>query len=212
MHTFTVGIVLAVTLFLYAAHRPDPQPTPQFKDVVDLTQTAKGEAHAALVDAPARLIRGSWTPGTLPPQRLIGPLVVMDVTSKLHAGAQYQITPDDIADWEHTHGMMPPNAIVVARTNSFGHAPRNSAAGFSLDSAQFLVEARRVLAIGTDAADVTVGSGDAVDRYTFERGVYHIHRLEQLDRVPATGAIAIVAPAADGRNAIAPARVLVLVR
>src|SRR5216117_363950 len=52
------------------------------------------------IDAPAHFARGSWTVDQIPPTRLIGPLVVLDVTSKVKQDPDYRVSPDDIAAWE----------------------------------------------------------------------------------------------------------------
>jgi kynurenine formamidase len=203
--TFTIGVVLAVALFLFAQHRPGTQSSQQFNNVVDLTDNAQ----AAIIDTPSRIVRNSWNPANLPAQRLIGPLVVLNVTSKAQRTGQYAVTPDDLDEWGHAHGQVPAGAIVVARSD----ATHNAA--FAPDTAQFLVEARKVVALGTDGASVAAGRGSGAaseDRYNFERGVYHVEQLRNLDRAPVVGGIAIVAPTPDAHSSIAQARVLVLLK
>ncbi|MGH9670756.1 MAG: cyclase family protein, partial [Terriglobales bacterium] len=49
------------------------------------------EHFATHMDAPAHFAAGAWTVDQIPPERLIGPLVVLDVTAQTKANADYQI-------------------------------------------------------------------------------------------------------------------------
>ena len=68
------------------------------------------------IDAPAHFARGLWTVDQIPPERLIAPLVVLDVSAHAKDHADYQISVEDIARWEQANGQIPPGAVVVART------------------------------------------------------------------------------------------------
>ena len=73
------------------------------------------EHFATHMDAPAHFAAGAWTVDQIPPERLIGPLVVLDVTAQVKANADYEITVADVARWERAYGQVPPGAIVLAR-------------------------------------------------------------------------------------------------
>ena len=57
-----------------------------------------------------------WTVDQIPPQRLVAPLVVIDVHGKAANDPDYQVSLDDLANWEHDNGPVPPGAVVMART------------------------------------------------------------------------------------------------
>ena len=44
------------------------------------------------------------------------PLVVLDVRSKARINSNYEISVQDIADWENAHGEIPTGAVVMAYT------------------------------------------------------------------------------------------------
>ena len=57
-----------------------------------------------------------WSADQIPPERLIAPLVVLDVRSSVADNADYQVRVEDIVKWEQANGQIPLGAIVMART------------------------------------------------------------------------------------------------
>jgi kynurenine formamidase len=178
------------------------------------------------LDAPAHFVRGAWTVDQIPAQRLVGPLVVLDVTGKVKQDPDYRVSADDIATWEQAHGQISPGAIVIARTgwsdrwNSMKDY-RDAASdgvmhfpGFSLDAARFLVESRNVVGLGIDTLSVDYGPAKdfPVHHYTAAHGVYHLENVADLAQVPPSGAVALIAPAKLEGGSGAPVRILALVR
>jgi kynurenine formamidase len=261
IHTFVIGSVLAVALFLFAQKRPETTQPGGFREVVDLThslpangferpkkpsyrlenvalservpsvseprasETQASKQFATRIDAPARLSRGMWTVDQIPAGRLIGPLVVLDVSADAESNPDYEISVQDIARWEQANGQVPLGAVVIART---GWGPRwNSVRnyrnadgtglphfpGYSRDAARFLAEGRNALGLGIDTADLDRGSArkPAVAQYASEHGLYLLTNVANLDRMPANGAVAMVAPAKVAGGSSAPVRILALV-
>jgi kynurenine formamidase len=253
IHTFVIGSVLALALFLFAQQRPGATQPGAFREVVDLTHSlpASGferpqksgyrlenvalsekmssqasEQFATRIDAPARLRRGTWTVDQIPAGRLIGPLVVIDVGASVRSNPDYELSVQDIARWEQANGQIPLGAVVMARTgwgsrwNSVRNY-RNADAkgsmhfpGYSEDAARFLAEGRNALGLGIDTASLDRGSSGkfAVDQYAAEHGLYLLTNVANLDRMPANGAVAMVAPAKVAGGSSAPVRILALVR
>ena len=58
------------------------------------------------LDAPAPL-RGAWTVDQIPAERLVRPLVVLDVRKQAQSNPDYEIGVAEIAAWEDVHGMIP---------------------------------------------------------------------------------------------------------
>jgi kynurenine formamidase len=184
------------------------------------------EQFATRMDAPARLVSGLWTVDQIPAGRLIAPLVVIDASNSAKLNPDYEISVADIARWEQANGQIPLGAVVVART---GWGPRwNSAKsyrntdskgvmhfpGYSEDAAQFLAEGRNALGLGIDTANLDRGSSKSlsVDQYTLSHGLYVLTNVANLDRMPANGAVAMVAPMKVAGGSAAPVRILALVR
>jgi kynurenine formamidase len=267
IHTFVIGSVLAVALFLFAQKRPDTTQPGSFREVVDLThslpasgfqkpqrpsyrlenvalseripssvseshvsethvpETQASKQFATRIEAPARLTHGMWTVDQIPAGRLIGPLVVLDISADAESNPDYEISVQDIARWEQANGQIPLGAVIIARTgwgsrwNSVrGYRNADAAGvahfpGYSRDAARFLAEGRNALGLGIDTADLDRGSArkSAVAQYASEHGLYLLTNVANLDRMPANGAVAMVAPAKVAGGSTAPVRILALV-
>ena len=254
IHTFVIGSVLAVALFLFAQQRPGTTQPGAFREVVDLTHSLpasgfekpqkagyrletvalsekisssqESEEFATRIDAPARLRRGAWTVDQIPAGRLIGPLVVLDVSASAKNNPDYEISVQDIARWEQANGQIPLGAVIMARTGwgsrwNSARKYRNADVkgtmhfpGYSRDAARFLAEGRNALGLGIDTANLDHGSArkSAVAQYASEHGLYLLANVANLDRMPANGAVAMVAPAKVAGGSTAPVRILALVR
>jgi kynurenine formamidase len=178
------------------------------------------------IDAPAHLVRGMWTVDQIPPERLIAPLVVLDVIEQVRANWDYEVSVEDIARWEQIHGEIPAGAVVLARTGWSGrwnsskdyrNTDKNGVMhypGYSRDAARFLVEGRAVLALGIDTLSVDPGSSKtlSVHEYTLAHSVYHLENVANLERVPEAGSVVVVAPMKLEGEVDGPVRILALTR
>ena len=106
--------------------------------------------------------------------------------------------------------------------------------GYSEDAARFLAEGRNALGLGIDTPSIDTPSTDrpstdrssidtpnlqhrasknlVVNHYTLAHGLYVLTNVANLDRMPANGAIAMVAPMKLTGGSAAPVRILALVR
>ena len=229
--TFVIGWVFALAILLMAQRRTSVSENAVFKNIVDLTHsvsetTPSLERSVTRLDAPAHTIPGMWTVDQIPAERLVRPLVVLDVSEKVLTNAEYKVRVEDIARYEQQHGNIPPAAVVVAYTGwsvrwNSAREYRNADAsgalhfpGYSLDAARFLVEARQVVGLGIDTLSVDGGTSNdyPVRKYCAEHSVYHLENVANLMQAPATGAIAVVTPTKLEHGSGAPARVLALVK
>ena len=182
------------------------------------------EHYGTHLDAPAHFARGLWTVDQIPVERLIAPLVVLDVTTKVKSNPDYQVSVEDIAKWEQTNGQIPPGVVVITRTGWESRWDstkdyRNADAkgvmhfpGYSADAAKFLVEGRNVLGLGIDTLSIDYGPSPdfPVHQYTLAHSLYHLENVANLDRVPQSGAIVVVAPMKLEGGSGAPVRILAL--
>jgi kynurenine formamidase len=236
IRTLIAGYVLALALFLFAGRHPGSAAPTGFHAVVDLTHTIDAHAIAekfasspeqfeTRIEAPAHFARGLWTVGQIPTERLIAPLVVLDVSANIESHPDYQISVEDIARWERAHSQIPLGAVILARTGwdarwSSTKDYRNADPkgvphfpGYSQDAAKFLVEGRSALGLGIDTLSVDHGASQdfPVRQYTLAHSVYQLENVANLDRAPATGGMVVVAPAKLDRGSSAPVRILALV-
>jgi kynurenine formamidase len=184
------------------------------------------EHYSTHMAAPAQFSSGLWTLDQIPPERLVAPLVVIDVSSQVRGNPDYQLSVDDIAAWEHANGQIPQGALVIARTswssrwssikdyrNADGRGVMHFP-GYSLQAARFLVDGRNVVGLGIDTLSVDAGLAKdfPVHRYTTGHSAYHVENVTNLAKVPASGAVVVVAPAKLQGGSGGPVRVLALVR
>ena len=128
IRSFIVAYVLVLAILLFADRRPSSTQQDRYSRVVDLTDGQNAALpHATAAEsrtriiAPAALIPGTWAAGQIPPERLVAPLVVMDLNAASAAvEGNPQISLDDIAVWESRHGMIPQGAVVAIRRTGAG--------------------------------------------------------------------------------------------
>ncbi|WP_312687894.1 cyclase family protein [Brevundimonas nasdae] len=189
-----------------------------------------GEHTGTHFDAPIHWVSGKDladnTVDTLPTQDLIAPAVVIDCSNDCAADADFLLTVEHITAWEAEHGRIPPRSWILFRTDwskRTGEAYTNRredgahTPGPSTDAVRFLVEDRDALGfgvetIGTDAGQAHLLTPPYPAHTLFHAaGRYGLQCLENLDRLPPTGAVIIAPPLKIRDGSGSPLRVLALV-
>ena len=225
IRSFIIAYALVLAILLFADRRPSPNTQDRYSHVVDLTDVPgivpkadpqDGVAQNALstaesrtrIVAPDALIPGTWTAGQIPPERLVAPLVVMDLN--ISPTASSQISIDDIAAWETQHGAVPQGAVVAIR-HAGSSALSSTALPITADAARFLMDARYSTGFVFETpADFSADR--ALARQVALHGNYVVEGTARLSALPATGSLIIVAPAKDKRAGRTPVRVLAMVK
>ena len=209
LRNFIIAYALVMAFLLLAVRRPAPRPQNHYSQVVDLTdptpaKTSSEASSGTRIISPAALIPGTWGAAQIPVERLIAPLVVMDLKA-----SSTQISVDDIANWEAQHGHVAEGAIVAVRRVGSAHSPCDLFA-MSADAGQFLMEARctRGFIVETPAS---LGSDRMLSHQIALHGNYVVEGSARLAALPETGSIVIVAPGKNRDAAETPVRVLAMV-
>lgn len=174
---------------------------------------AAAEHGGTHLDSPVHFAEGRWTTDQIPLERLMGPAVVIDVSQKAGADADYRISPEDLVAWEQAQGRIPEGAIVLFRTGwgsrwpdrarYLGTAKTGAAAvpelhfpGIHPDAARWLVEQRKVDAVGIDTPSIDYGQSTTYDTHQilFAANVPAFENVARLDALPATGSFVIALP------------------
>ena len=246
--SFVVAWTLALTLLLFAQRRSSSSEHMPYAHIVDLSHAVSDSApetsahgtrissrnnyfvldqHAATrLEAPSQLIRGMWSVDQIPSERLVRPMVVIDVHDKVRSNPDYRLSMQDVADFEQDHGRIPGGAVIMASTgwedrwndsdryrnvtpDGTAHFP-----GYTLEAAEFLVQARGAVGLGIDTPSTDGGNSTnfSVHRYCAERSVYHLENVANIARVPQTGAVAVVTPLKLEKGTAAPVRLLALMK
>ncbi|MFY9559774.1 MAG: cyclase family protein [Terriglobales bacterium] len=213
IRSFIIAYALVLAILLFADRRPGPTQQNRYSRVVDLTgaqnpdQAANAPSASTRIIAPAALIPGTWSAGQIPAERLIAPLVVMD----LKTDQTSQITLDEIAAWESRHNVVPQGAIVAIRRIGPANAISATPLPITAEAAQFLMDARYVLGFAIESsADLT--SDRALARQLALHGNYVVDGATRFSALPETGSLVIVAPVKNKNAAEAPVRILAMVR
>ncbi len=172
------------------------------------------------VDAPAHFAPGTATVDKLPPEVLMGPAAVVDVTAQVASNPDYEVSPADIEAWEREHGPLQPQHLVLIRTGWPTRWPdekryRNADAagvmhfpGLSVAASQLLRQ-RKVRAVGIDTLSTDPGPSATFEQHKdfLPGGGYHIENLADLSALPPVGAFVVVSPLFVTDGSGAPARV-----
>jgi kynurenine formamidase len=180
------------------------------------------------LDAPIHFAERGRTADQIPVRQLIAPAVVIDVSDKAAANADYRLTADDVRAFEARHGTIAAGTIVLLRTGwSTRHGDRKLYFGddtpgatdklhfpsYGEDAARLLVTERRAGAIGVDTASIDYGqSRDFIVHQTASAAnVPGLENVTNLERVPPRGAWVVALPMKIGKGSGGPVRVVALI-
>jgi len=181
------------------------------------------------IDAPIHFAQGHQTVDQIPLDRLVGEVVIVDVTTAADADADYQVS---VADFQRAEqgGAIPAGAIVLIRTGFstrwpdavryLGTAARGEAGvsqlhfpGLHPDAAKWLIAERRIKAIGIDTASIDRGQSTLFEshRLLYEHDIPAFENLASLERLPDRGASIVALPMKIRGGSGAPLRAIAIV-
>lgn len=180
------------------------------------------------LDAPIHFAEGALTADQIPLERLVAPAVVIDVSARAAADADYRLTREDVLEWERRHGRIEPGTIVLLCTgwsarwpdrlaylgdDTPGDASKLHFPSYGADAARLLVEERGAATLGVDVASIDYGQSKdfMVHRIAAARGVPGLENLTNLDQLPPRGAVVIALPTKIEGGSGGPLRAIALV-
>jgi kynurenine formamidase len=191
-------------------------------DVLEL-----GEHTGTHFDAPVHWVTGKdgEDVASVPASRLVGPVAVVDRSAAVADAPGYLLTVDDLDHHEAEHGRIAPGTWVVFRTG-WGVRGGDEAAflnvgpegpvtpGPDVGASHWLAEHPNVVGFGVETVGIDAGAAGGFDppfplhNFLLGAGRYGLTQLANVDRLPAGGAVIVVAPLrlVDGTGS--PARVL----
>jgi kynurenine formamidase len=149
------------------------------------------------VDPPAHFDPKGKTLDELPLGQMILPLVVFDLTPMLSKDPNHALTVDDIRAWEKIHGRVPAGSFAALRTdlskdwNNPARFKRYPFPAWSLEAIKFLYEERGIVANGHESLDTDTTSEMRSETWVLTHGHWQIEVMDNLDQVPATGALIV---------------------
>lgn len=179
------------------------------------------------LDAPVHFAQGKLSAEQIPLDRLMGPAVVLDVSARAAADADYRLSAADVQAWESRHGAIPAGSIVLLRTgwsarwpdakrylgdDTPGDASRLHFPGYGAEAARLLVEGRRAAVLGVDTASLDHGPSKDFMVHQIANGanVPGLENLTNLGELPETGATVIALPMKIAGGSGGPLRAVAL--
>jgi kynurenine formamidase len=173
-----------------------------------------GEHVGTHVDAPIHWVTGQHGAdiGSIKPSTLVGPACVIDKTAETEAaGGDYLLTVDDLESWEAEHGRIPDGAWVLLRSgwgsrahdqaqflNVGENGPRTP--GPDVEASRWLSGERVIAGFGTETVGIDAGSAGGMEppfplhNFLLGAGRLGLTQLANLEQLPVTGALLVVAP------------------
>jgi kynurenine formamidase len=157
------------------------------------------------IDAPAHFIEGGASVNELGLNDLVAPVAVINVQDRVALDPDYQLSVQDVLTWEERNGRVRPGSLVVMNTGWYKKFSDPKAyvnqdetgvlhfPGFSVTAAQLLVE-RDVAGIGIDTLSLDPGNDLSfpVHKVILEAGKFQVENMNNLDALPAAGAVAVI--------------------
>ena len=179
------------------------------------------------LDAPIHFAENKLTVDQLPLSSLTGNAVVIDVSRKALANRDYQVSIEDIENWEKENNRIPDNTIILFRTGYgqfypnrkkyFGTPktgleamPELHFPGIFPQTTQWLVEKRNIKALGLDTPSMDYGQSKEFKTHQILLGSNKpgFENLANLDQLPSKGIYIVALPMKIAKGSGAPLRII----
>jgi kynurenine formamidase len=179
------------------------------------------------LDAPIHFAKDKYTVEELPLTSLTGNAVVIDVSKNALANRDYQISIEDITNWERENGKIENNTIILFKTGYgkfypnrgeyFGTPktgieaiPELHFPGIDPKTTSWLIKERAIKAIGLDTPSLDFGQSTDFKTHQVLMGSNKpgFENLANLDKLPATKVYVVALPMKIGRGSGAPLRII----
>lgn len=181
------------------------------------------------LDSPVHFAKGRRSVDQLPLDQLIGPAVVVDVTSKCANNPDYLVSVADFQEWERKNGKLANGVIVLLRTG-FGKyypdkkkylgtdergadaVPKLHFPGLDPEAARWLTQNRSIKAIGLDTASIDRGQSTLFEshRTLFDKNIPAFENVANMDQLPVKGFSVIALPMKIKGGSGGPLRIIAI--
>jgi kynurenine formamidase len=189
-----------------------------------------GEHTGTHFDAPVHWVTGrdGHDIAQVPVSRLVAPAVVLDFSAEAAADPDFLLEIEHVKSWEADHGPLPEGGWLLYRTGwdarsddqaGFLNADENGphTPGISVACAQWLATQAPIAGLGTETVGTDAGAAHSFDppfpchSALLGAGKYGLTQLQNLARLPVTGAVVIAGPLPIIGGSGSPCRALALV-
>jgi kynurenine formamidase len=188
---------------------------------------ASAEHGGTHLDAPRHFSATGQTADAIPVERFVGEAAVIDVAARAEADPCHLVTVDDLMAWETAQRRQLVDVIVLVRTGWSARWPdRQSYLGTDLrgaegvkllrfpglapEAAKWLVEQRRVRAVGIDTASIDHGPSTHFEahRVLCAANIPVFENVAALEVLPAAGAFVVALPMKIAGGSGGPLRIV----
>jgi len=173
----------------------------------DISASEHGGTH---LDAPRHFAEGKWTADEIPLDRLIGPAIKIDISTKAAQNADAQLTPSDLQAWEEKHGKIPDDVILLVFTNwgrywpdrktYLGTDTKNTSLlhfpGIHPNASRWLVNNRKIKLVGIDTPSIDYGQSKMFETHQilYKENIPGLENVAHMDKLPVKGFTVYAAP------------------
>lgn len=189
-----------------------------------------GEHTGTHLDAPVHWITGQEKGDVtqLPPAQMLAPAAVLDFSAHVEENPDFLVEVEHIKAWEAEHGALPEGGWMFCRTgwdarsgeqdrflnaNETGpHTP-----GFSVECAEWLATDAPIIGVGVETVGTDAGAAHSFEpafpchRFLLGAGKFGLTQLQNLAKLPPSGALVLTAPLPIVGGSGSPTRVLAVV-
>lgn len=183
------------------------------------------------LDAPIHFSEGGKTVEQISLNQLTGNAFVVDVSKSAQENKDYLITVEDLKNWESKNGTIPDESILFLYTGYskfwgdpikyLGTSKRGQEGikelhfpGLHPDAASWLIENRKIKAIGLDTASIDYGQSKDFKSHQVlcSNNIPIFENIANLDKLPPKGAYVIALPMKIKGGSGGPLRIVALVK
>jgi kynurenine formamidase len=175
------------------------------------------------MDAPAHFCKGTATIDQIPAARLVLLVVLINVCDEAQKNPDYALTVEKVKQFEK-QTKIPAKSMVLLYTgwgkrfsnrDQYRNADQNKVMhfpGYSADAAKYLADECHVASLGIDTMSIDPGNSENFDAHKagLSRGLYFLENLDNLDKLPAYGALIFCGPLPIEGGSGSPSRVLAI--
>ncbi len=182
------------------------------------------------VDAPIHFHENRNTVDQIPVEQLIGPGVIVRINGKVKRDRNYQLSVQDIRDWEQEYGVIEEGSILLIDTGMGKYWPNRKEymgtdkrgeegvkelqfPGIHPDTAKFLSTKRKIKAVGLDTPSIDFGGSKLFEthRILFEKNIPGLENVANLDKLPIKGSMIIALPMKIEGGSGSPVRIVAFI-
>ena len=193
----------------------------------NFTTAEHGGTH---IDAPIHFSKSGRSVDEIPLEQLMGKAVKIDVSARASSNPDYEITAEDLIEWEAQHGRIPDGSVLLLQTGFGDFYPdkekylgtnrRGDSAvvelhfpGLSAAASQWLVDNRVIKAVGIDTPSIDFGQSTHFESHVIlmDQNIPAFENLDNLEKLPPTDFEIIALPMKIAGGSGGPLRIVALV-